>query len=97
MDIGNDLTPHQFRLVLPSGSTCPVMHQLSFSGLEKSPVRADLAIYSHAVDVSGWWMSVSSTLGIKLDFQFLCNMGQLFKIGYICYFAKIAFIYLLEQ
>ena len=36
---------------------------------KKPSVKADLAIYSHVLDVSGWCMSVSLILGIKLDFS----------------------------
>ena len=32
-------------------------------------MNADLAIYGHVLDVSGWCMSVSLILGIKLDFS----------------------------
>ena len=33
--ISSSLAPHQFSLLLPSGSTCPVMHQCGFRGSSK--------------------------------------------------------------
>ena len=36
---------------------------------KKPSVKADLAMYSHAVDVSRQYMSVSLILGCKLDFS----------------------------
>ena len=66
MDIGSTLAPHQLWLVLTNGSTGPVMHQCSF---KKPSVKADLAIYSHVLDVSRQYMSVSLILGFKLDFS----------------------------
>ena len=38
-------------------------------GWQKPSVKADLAIYSHAVDVGGQCMSESLTLGHNLDFS----------------------------
>ena len=54
----------------PRGATGLAMHQLSFTGLTKSPfLKADLAIYSHAVSVGGQCMSESLTLGHNLNFS----------------------------
>ena len=36
---------------------------------KKPSVKADLVIYSHIVDSSGWYMSVSLILGFKFDFS----------------------------
>ena len=56
--------------MLPSGPLGPVMHQLGFTGSAKKPsVKADLAIYSQAVDVRGRCMSESLKLGHNLDFS----------------------------
>ena len=40
---------------------------------KKLSVKANLATYSHILDVSGRCMSVSLTLGIKLDFNSCAN------------------------
>ena len=40
---------------------------------KKSSVKADFAIYSHILDISGWCMSVSLISFIKLDFSFFAN------------------------
>ena len=44
---------------------------------KKPSVKADLAMYSHIVDVSGQCMSVSLILGCKLDFSSL-PLGPVF-------------------
>ena len=41
---------------------------------KKAYVKADLAIHGHVVDVSGQWMSVSLTLGLKLEFNSCGNL-----------------------
>ena len=43
------------------------MNQGSFTGLAKSCLKADLAIYNHIVDACGQCMSVSLILSFKLD------------------------------
>ena len=51
------------------------MHQRDFSqGMQKPSVKADLAIYSHLVDVCGQCMSVSLLLGFNLDFSSYDNL-----------------------
>ena len=40
---------------------------------KKPSVKADLAIYSYALDVSGWCMIVSLIIFIKLDFSSCAN------------------------
>ena len=47
---------------------------MRFYRVSKNPsVKVDPAIYSHVLDVSGWRMSVSLMLGIKLDFSSCAN------------------------
>ena len=50
---------------------------------KKLSVKADLAIYSHAVDVCGQCMSESLILGHNLDFS-SCDMVRFCKSRYIC-------------
>ena len=55
--------------MLPSGPVGPIMHQLGFTWLAKSRLKADLAIYSQAGDVCGQCMSESLILGHNLNFS----------------------------
>ena len=80
MNIGSSLSPHQILLALPSGSTDPVMHQHGFTGWAKElSVKADLAIYSHVLAISGWSVSVSLILAFKLYFNSCLNWGGICK------------------
>ena len=61
-----------------SGSTGPIMHQSTFYRVGKKPyVKANMAIYSHIIDVSGRYMSVSLILCFKLDFSSCANWDGL--------------------
>ena len=51
---------------------------------KKPSVKADLAIYSHAVDVSGQCMSESLTLGHNLDFSSCDIMADFCNSSHIC-------------
>ena len=54
----------------PQWSHRPYNAPKQFYRVGKKPsVKADLAIYSHVLDLSGQCMSVSLMLGIKLDFS----------------------------
>ena len=58
----------------PNGSTGPVIHQCSFTGLTKRLLwKQTWQIYRCIVDVSGRCMSVSLILGFKLDFISYAN------------------------
>ena len=48
--------------------------------------KADLAICSQVLDVSGWYMSTLLTLFIKLDFSYCANWDDLLEIQshYLC-------------
>ena len=48
-------------------------------------MKADLAIYSHIVDVSGQRMSVSLILGFKLDFSSCAIWDGFCKFSHICW------------
>ena len=50
---------------------------------KKLSVKADLAIYSHVLDISGWCMSVSLILSIKLDFSSCANWDGFCKSGHV--------------
>ena len=50
---------------------------------KKLSVKADLAIYSHGLDVSGWCMSVSLILFIKLDSSSCVNWDSFCKSSHI--------------
>ena len=58
---------------------------------KNSSVKADLAIYSHILDVSGQCMSVSFTLGFKLDFSSCVDWDGFCKFSHIWYCNKNAF------
>ena len=56
--IGNSLVPNQFWLVLPSGPTGPVMHQLGFTGSAKSRLwkQTWLSIATYLMFLDGAWV-----------------------------------------
>ena len=57
--------------------------------VEKPSVKADLAIYSHAVDVCGQCMSESLILGHNLDFSFCDIMVGFCKSSHIKIYTHV--------
>ena len=55
---------------------------------KKLSVKADLAIYSQAVDVRGWCMSESLKLGHNLDFSSCDIMVGFHKSSHNCFLRK---------
>ena len=56
---------------------------------KKPSVKADLATYSHVVDVSGQCVSVSLiTLGFKLDFSSCAIWDSFCKSSHVCSFLR---------
>ena len=52
---------------------------------KRPPVKADLAIYSLVVGMSGLWVNVATMLNNKLDFYCCDNSVGFCKSGHICY------------
>ena len=77
----------------PQWACLPCNAPTRFYTVRKKPsVKADLAIYSQAVDVCGWYMSESLKLGHNLDFSSCDIMVGFHKSNHIC----IASIYVYE-
>ena len=65
----------------PQWANKPCNAPSQFYRVSKKPsVKADLAIYSYTLEVSGWCLSVSLILFIKLDFSSCTNWDSFCKI-----------------
>ena len=58
---------------------------------KKPSVKADLVIYSHELDVSGWCMGVLLIINIEIDFSSCANWDSFCKSSHI--FRDFIFIY----
>ena len=79
---GQRLQPGNLAILIsvPQWPHMPCNTPMQFYRVSKKPsVKADLAIYSHVVDVSGQCMSTSLTLGLNLDFSSCNNLVGFYK------------------
>ena len=66
--VSSSLTPQAALLVPISGPIDPVVDRRGFHRVGKRPpVKADLAIYSLVVGMSGLWVNVATMLTIRVD------------------------------
>ena len=73
----------------PQWANRPCNAPTQFYRVGKPSVKADLAIYSHAIDVGGQCMSESLTLGHNLDFSSCDIMVDFCKSSHIWTFTNI--------
>ena len=80
VDVGNSLAPHA-TLLMPHRLRCDSSWLDRVS--KKLSVKADLAINSYIVTVSGQYLSVAITLSNKMDFSYCDNTVGFCKSSHI--------------
>ena len=81
--VSSSLTPQTALLVPITGPIDPVVGPSWFYRVGKRPpVKADLAIYSLVVGMSGLWVNVATMLNNKLDFYYCDNSVGFCKSGH---------------
>ena len=82
--VSSSLTPQTALLVPITGPIDPVVDRRGFYRVGKRPpVKADLAIYSLVVGMSGLWVNVATMLNNKLDFYCCDNSVGFCKSSHI--------------